>query len=196
MRAPVARSALPGKRRAGAAYNRAMVQTLQQMFAPAVMERLTLLANHVIGAEQAATQRLAPHAGKVLQFEALNWPPLLPSLPPLAWRITPAGLLEWCGLERTATPQLTVRVHAENPAALAARFAAGEAPRVEIDGDAQLATEVDWMMQNLRWDVAGDLERVFPPALANAIARMGHGMAAALRAALRGVDGLRDRWRK
>jgi hypothetical protein len=36
-------------------------------------------------------------------------------------------------------------------------------PPVDIEGDAQLAGDVNWLMQNLRWDVAADLERLFPP---------------------------------
>lgn len=172
-----------------------MLQTLQQMLAPAVLERLTLLANHVIGSEAVALSRLQPHAGKVVQLEAAQWPALLPPLPPLAWRITPAGMLEWCGLERTAAAELTVRLVADNPALLAARIFAGETPQAEVVGDAQLAADVNWLMQNLRWDAAADLERVFPPAVADALHRAGQAVARALRSALQGVETLRDRWR-
>lgn len=172
-----------------------MLQTLQQMLAPAVMERLTLLANHVIAAEPAAAERLAPHVGKSVQLEAAQWPSLLPSLPVLAWRITPAGLLEWAGSSPTTPPELTVRLMADNPALLAARLFAGEAPPAEIIGDAHLAGDVNWLMQNLRWDVAGDLERVFPAPVAGLLHRAGRGVAVALRTALQGVETLRDRWR-
>jgi ubiquinone biosynthesis protein UbiJ len=81
-----------------------MLHTLQQMFAPAVLERLTLLLNHVLGGETVATQRLLPHAGKVVQLELTAWPSLLPPPPLLAWRVTPAGLLEWCGPDPRAAP--------------------------------------------------------------------------------------------
>ena len=37
-------------------------------------------------------------------------PTTRPRRPPLAIRVTPAGLLEWCGMERDATPALTVRL--------------------------------------------------------------------------------------
>ena len=82
-----------------AAYNEEMLHALQQMLAPAVMERLTLIANHVLSSESGATARLLPHAGKSVALELPGWPSLLPPVPPLAWRITPAGLLGWCGLE-------------------------------------------------------------------------------------------------
>ena len=165
------------------------------MLAPAVMERLTLLVNHVLGGESVATARLLPHAGKVVALEVTAWPSLLPPVPPLAWRVTAAGLLEWCGLERQANAELTLRVAADNPALLAARALTGELPPVEIDGDAQLAGDVNWLMQNLRWDVAADLERVFPPPVANALHRVGSALAQALRVAVQGAADLKDRWR-
>ncbi len=178
-----------------AAYNEEMLHALQQMLAPAVMERLTLVANHVLSSESVATARLLPHAGKSVALELPGWPSLLPPVPPLAWRITPAGLLEWCGLEREAAAELTLRVAADNPALLAARLLTGELPPVEIVGDAQLAGDVNWLMQNLRWDVAADLERVFPPPLAQGLHRAGSALARAVRAAVQGASGLKDRWR-
>ena len=44
---------------APAAYNEEMLHALQQMLAPAVMERLTLLANHVLAGESVATDPVA-----------------------------------------------------------------------------------------------------------------------------------------
>jgi ubiquinone biosynthesis protein UbiJ len=82
-------------------------------------------------------QRLLPHAGKVVQIEAQGWPSLLPPLPPLAWRITPAGLLEWCGAEASPASELRLRWHADNPPWLAARVAAGDMPAVDVAGDAR-----------------------------------------------------------
>lgn len=149
-----------------------MLQTLPQMLAPAVMERVTLLVNHVLGAEAVATDRLMPHAGKTLQLQLDDWPRLLPPVPPLAWQVTPAGLLEWL-VDGPAVPTLTLRVAADNPALLAARVVGGQTPAVDLAGDAQLAGDVNWLMQNLRWDIAADLERVFPPVLAQALHRSG-----------------------
>jgi len=177
------------------AYNRVMLHTLHQMLAPAVMERLTLLLNHVLGGEAVATQRLLPHAGKVVQIEALGWPALLPPPPSLAWRITPAGLLEWCGAEAPPSSELRLRLPADNPAWLAARLVAGELPKVDVAGDAALAGDVNWLMQNLRWDLAADLERVFPPPVAAGLVRAGGALSRALLAAMQGAGALRDRWR-
>jgi len=173
-----------------------MLQTLQQMLAPAVMERLTLFANHVLGGEPVAVDKMRPHAGKVVQIEVVQWPALLPPWPPLAWRVTPAGLLEWCGSERDAAPELTVRLQADNPALLAVRLLGGEAPPTEIAGDSQLATDVNWLMQNLRWDLAADLERVFPAPLASAIHGAAQAVSRGVHGAVQGLDSLRDRWRR
>jgi ubiquinone biosynthesis protein UbiJ len=172
-----------------------MLHTLHQMLAPAVMERLTLLLNHVLGSEPVATQRLQPHAGKVVQIEAAGWPSLLPPPPSLAWRITPAGLLEWCGADPPPAPELRLRLAADNPALLAARLAGGELPPVDVAGDAALAGDVNWLMQNLRWDLAADLERIAPPPVAAALVQAGRALSRGVRAAVQGLGALRERWR-
>lgn len=171
-----------------------MLHTLPQMLAPAVMERVTLLLNQVLGAEPVACERLRPHAGKTLRIDAPGWPALLPPPPPLAWRITPAGLLEWCGPDTGVLPELRLEVSAAQPAQLLARLAAGQRPEVSISGDAQLAGDVDWLLQNLRWDAAGDLERVFPAPVAQALHAAGQALARGLAAAVQSVGGLRERW--
>jgi ubiquinone biosynthesis accessory factor UbiJ len=165
-----------------------MLHTLQAMLAPALSERLTLVINHVLNAEAVATARLRPHAGRTLALRLRGWPALLPAPPLLAWRITPAGLLEWCGSDGVADAgapaDLAVQLDAPNPALLLAKALAGEMPPVQIDGDAQLAGDVNWLLQNLRWDVAADLERVFGPTLAAPLHRVGRALAAALRKAI------------
>lgn len=171
-----------------------MLHTLQQMLTPAVMERVTLLLNHVLAAEPIAVQRLLPHAGKAVRLEVTSWPSLLPPPPAVLWRITPAGLLEWESPDSVAGAELGLRVDAPNPALLAAQLLAGERPPVEVAGDAALAGDVDWLIQNLRWDLASDLERVFPPALAAGLVRSGAMLAQGLRAAVQGVGTLRARW--
>jgi ubiquinone biosynthesis protein UbiJ len=172
-----------------------MLHTLNTLLAPAVMERLTLVINHVLGAETVATDRLKGHAGRTVELAASAWPALLPAPPVLAFRITPAGLLEWCGLERTASPDLAVRIDASNPALLLGRALGGELPPLAVDGDAVLAGDVNWLLQNLRWDVAADLERFFGPVVAQQLHRLGSAVAAALRVALQGAGQVRDRLR-
>lgn len=164
-----------------------MIHTLQALLAPALMERLVLVVNHVLDAEPAAKQRLLSQRGRVIELRLQDWPSLLPAPPVLAFKVTPAGLLEWCGASAGAEADLHMAVDASNPLALGARMAGGVMPAVDIDGDAQLAADVNWLLQNLRWDVAGDLERVFGPALAAPLYQLGSALARALRAATRGA---------
>lgn len=178
-----------------------MLQALQSLFAPAAMNRLTLVVNHVLVAEPVATERLRPHAGRRIALAPQAWPALLPPLPPLAFVVTPAGLLEWAGqapaagqaAAGAAGADLTVRFDASNPALLLASAISGETPPVDIDGDAQLAADVNWLMQNLRWDVEADLERFMGPAAAHQVYRLGSALARAVRTALQGAAALRRR---
>jgi len=163
-----------------------MLQNLNALLAPALMDRLVLVVNHVLSSEPQAVQRLLPHRGRVLRLDLAQWPRLLPPPPPLAFLVTPAGLVEWC--REPVDADLRVRLEAGNPAALALRVMGGEMPAVVIEGDAQLATDVDWLLKNLRWDVADDLQRLFGPAVAHELHRLGSGLARALRAALQGAS--------
>jgi ubiquinone biosynthesis protein UbiJ len=172
-----------------------MLQSLNSLLAPAVMERVTLALNHVLGAEAVATERLKPHAGRTLELTFAGWPALLPPPPPCAFRVTPAGLLEWSGLERAGAADLSVRIDASNPALQFAKLLAGEAPSVDIGGDAQLAGDVNWLIQNVRWDVAADLERFFGAVVAQQLVRLGSALARALRGAMQGAGQLRERLR-
>ncbi len=172
-----------------------MFQNLQSLLAPAVMERLTLVINHVLASESVATERLKPHAGRCIALTATGWPALLPPLPPCVFRVTPAGLLEWCGLAPQDAADLSLRLDASNPAALLARAVAGDMPAVAVEGDAVLAGDINWLLQNLRWDVAADLERAFGPAVAQQLHRLGSALARALRSALQGAAQVRDRLR-
>ncbi len=162
-----------------------MLQNLNALLAPALMDRLVLVVNHVIAAEPQAVQRLLPHRGRVLRLDLMQLPRLLPAPPPLAFVITPAGLVEWC--RDPVEADLRVRLDAPNPAALGLQALSGQMPALAIEGDVQLATDVDWLLKNLRWDVADDLERLFGPAVAHQVHKLGSGLARALRSAMQGV---------
>ena len=62
--------------------------------------------------------------------------------------------------------------------------------RNQSDGDAQLAGDVNWVLQNLRWGVAADMERLFGPTVAYPLHRLGSALARGLRSALQGASGL------
>lgn len=157
-----------------------MRPALYEMLAPAAVERLTLLINHVLGREPVAMERLKPYAGRVLLLQAEGWPALLPPWPTLAFRVTPAGLVEWCGQEAPAQPDLQVRLDASNPALLVLGAVSGRQPAVHVEGDARLAGDVNWLIENLRWDLADDLQRLLGPGPAQLLAQAGPAIQQAL----------------
>jgi ubiquinone biosynthesis protein UbiJ len=161
-----------------------MFETLQQLASTAFMERFTLWLNHVIASEAVAVRRLAPHTGRSIRLQATGWPSLLPPLPELSFVVTPAGLLEWTPNQPARTPDLELTVDASNPARSVMEGLAGRRPAVGIVGDAALATDVSWLMDNLRWDVQDDLARFIGPGPAHELARIGVTLATGLREAL------------
>ncbi len=165
------------------------------MLAPAALERLTLLLNHVLGSEPAAVERLRPHTGSAIEIQLDAWPALLPPPPHLRFRITPAGLLDWEGAPAAAAAELEVRLDGSNPALLLLDTLSGANPSVQVQGDAALATDVNWLFENLRWDIEADLERVLGVAAAHELARMGSWLARGVRAALQGAGSLAARVR-
>ncbi len=167
-----------------------MLHALNALVGNAAFERITLLVNHVLGAEPAATQRLRAHTGRCVQVHFDAWPGSLPPWPPIAFRVTPAGLLEWCGTEPPADPELRVSVDASNPALSMLHALIGARPKVDVSGDAAFATDLNWLFDNLRWDVQDDLERLVGAAPAREIARVAGGVAVGLREAARAVSGL------
>ena len=164
----------------------AMIEALRALLAPALMERLVLLVNHVVSSEPVAVERLRPHAGRLLRVEFEGWPRALPAPPLMAFRITPAGLVEWCA-DTPAEADLRLAVDASNPAALALQALAGQQPAMAIEGDVQFAADVDWLTKNLRWDPAADLEPLVGPALAHEITRFGSMLVSGLRQAMQGA---------
>ena len=168
---------------------------LHEMLAPAVMERLTLLINHVIGREAAAVARLQPHAGRTLSLKVTGVPPLLPPLPALDFRITLAGRLEWCGAEGVTEPDLTVQVQAPPPLEAVFGALSGQRPAVHVEGDADLAAAVNWLFDHLRWDVADDLHRLVGPGVAQGLVDLAARARAGLAEAARGASDFAARWR-
>jgi ubiquinone biosynthesis protein UbiJ len=76
-----------------------------------------------------------------------------------------------------------------------ARSLVGERPRIEVAGDAAFASDVNWLFDNLRWDVQDDLARIVGDAPAREITRLGRAVAAAVREAAHALDGLAARAR-
>lgn len=136
-----------------------------------MQHRLVLVLNHVLQQEPEAQARLKRQAGRLVEAH---------------WRVfsvrllaTPAGLLDLGPL--TQTPDLTLTLTDESPFALAQAALRGERPAVRIAGDVQLAAEVQWLVDHVRWDVEEDLARIFGDAPAHAMATAARRMAEAVR---------------
>jgi ubiquinone biosynthesis protein UbiJ len=93
--------------------------------------------------------------------------------------ITPAGLLDRA--QASAKPDLLVAVAADSPLVVLQSVLASKAPPVKIEGDVQLAAEMGWLAENLRWDVEEDLSRVLGDIPAHALADVGRRLVAGLK---------------
>ncbi len=156
---------------------------------PALTARLLLTANHVLLAEPAAVERLRAHRGRSLRLDWDAEPGPWPSPPPLHLRVSPAGLLEPADDAPPADAELRVRIALPAPARLVGQWLAGERPAVTVDGDAQFAADIAWLGENLRWDVAHDLDRLIGPAASHGLARVLGGVGAALAGLARRAGG-------
>ena len=123
-------------------------------------QRLVLFLNHVLMQEKEAQDRLARKKGSVLH---IRW-----GLFALDLLVTPAGLLDKASSD--AKPDLLVAVAAESPIVVLQSVMAGKPPPVKIEGDVQLAAELGWLAENLRWDFEEDLSRVVGDITAHAVA--------------------------
>ena len=168
-----------------------MPNPLTDLVLPAAAARFVLLANHVLAAAPAAAERLRQRAGKTLRIEVDGWRIPLPPPPPLALRITPAGLLEAVepGEPGGDEPDLRLQVDASQPLEAARRLATGEVPPVHVEGEAALAADMTWILAHVRWDIAADLERVVGGPLGDTVARAGEQVLAAARSLVQGVAG-------
>ena len=123
-------------------------------------QRLVLFLNHVLMQEKEAQDRLARKKGSVLH---IRW-----GLFALDLLITPAGLLDKANAD--AKPDLLIAVSVDSPLVLMQSVMAGKPPPVKIEGDVQLAAELGWLAENLRWDFEEDLSRVLGDIPAHAMA--------------------------
>jgi ubiquinone biosynthesis protein UbiJ len=177
-----------------------MLESFNALLGQAAVERVTLVINHVLASEPAATQKLRAHAGRRIHLQFNGWPAVLPRWPATNFLVTPAGLLEWlgpqdaaAGLEETPLADLEVRVDVSNPALAFAQALGGVRPKVSVAGDAAFAGDLNWLFDNLRWDVQDDLARVVGAAPARELTRLGATIAAAVREAVRTLSGLVQR---
>ena len=112
--------------------------------------RIVLLLNHVLMQEPQATSRLARQKGRavLVQWQSLSF----------KVSMTPAGLLDLA--PANAAADLVLTLTDPSPLALVQGLAQGGKPAVRIEGDVQLAAEVNWLTDHVRWDLEADLARI------------------------------------
>ncbi|QDL36672.1 hypothetical protein [Rhodoferax sediminis] len=137
-----------------------------------VQHRLVLFLNHVLLQESEAMARLARQKDRVVLAQWRSFA--------IKFVATPAGLLDLAAPD--AQPDLTLSMLEASPLELAQAALRGDKPAVRIEGDVQLAAEVNWLVDHVRWDAEEDLSRVLGDAPAHALGQ----------AARRMVDGLRQ----
>lgn len=137
-----------------------------------LQHRVVLLLNHVLQQEPEAMDRLARQRGRVAEVHWRSYS--------LALRATPAGLLNL--VEGATIPDLCIELTETSPLALAAVALRGEKPPIRIEGDVQLAAEINWLVDHVQWDLEEDLARLVGDAPAHALAQAVRRAAQALRA--------------
>ena len=132
--------------------------------------RTVLLLNHVLMQEPQAMERLARQKGHVvrMQWRTMTFKVL----------VTPAGLLD------VATPDaeadLALVITEESPLVIAQELMQGGKPAVRIEGDVQLAAEVSWLIDHVRWDLEEDMARLLGDAPAHALMQAVRALAQAV----------------
>lgn len=136
-----------------------------------MQQRMVLFLNHVLMQEKEAMDRLVRQKGRIarVQWRAYS----------MALVITPAGLFNLA--PETAAPDLQLHVTETSPFALAQTALRGDKPSIRIEGDVQLAAEINWLVDHVRWDLEEDLARVIGDAPAYTMAQAARSMASALR---------------
>ncbi len=139
-----------------------------------VQQRVVLLLNHVLMQEPAARDRLQRQKGRQVR---------------VCWRdqvfqcsFTPAGLVEFITPDASdKAADLVLRVNEPSPFELAKTVLQGEKPAIRIEGDVQLAAEVNWLIDHVRWDPEEDLSRLIGDAPAHTLVQSAKHVVDALR---------------
>lgn len=122
-----------------------------------LQDKLVIVLNHVLSQESAATERLRRQKGRHI---AVAW-----REHHLQWRITPAGLLERA--TDTQAADLRVQINEDSPLNLMQGLIKGAKPAMRIEGDVLLASEINWLVDHVRWDAEEDLSRIMGDAAAH-----------------------------
>jgi ubiquinone biosynthesis protein UbiJ len=122
-------------------------------------QRVVLLLNHVLMQEPEAMARLERQAGRTLEA---RWHHFQVQL-----LITKAGLFDVPtiaspnGADTVLVPaDLVITLQDVSVGPILGAVMQGEKPAIKIEGDVQLAAEINWLVDNVRWDIEEDLSRI------------------------------------
>jgi ubiquinone biosynthesis protein UbiJ len=135
-----------------------------------VHRRIVLLLNHVLMQEPQAVARLVRQKGRVV---LMRWRSLT-----FRVVVSPAGLLNLAAEDPDA--DLVLELTEDSPLTVAQDLVRGEKPAVRIEGDVQLAAEVSWLIDHVRWDIEEDLARIVGDATASALVQTARSIALAM----------------
>jgi ubiquinone biosynthesis accessory factor UbiJ len=136
-----------------------------------IQRRIVLLLNHVLQQEPEAMTRLIKKKGQIAD---VKWREIA-----IKFIVTPAGLLDLAPAD--AAPDLTLEVTQQSPLQIVQALLKGDKPEIRIEGDVQLAAEVNWLVDHVRWDVEEDLARIVGDVPAHAIGQAARRIGDALR---------------
>ena len=134
-------------------------------------QRLVLFLNHVLMQEKEAMDRLVRQKGRIARVQWRQYS--------VALLVTPAGLFDVA--PEDATPDLMLEVSETSPFSLAQTALRGDKPSIRIEGDVQFAAEINWLVDNVKWDVEEDLARVIGDVPAHTIAKVARTASQGLR---------------
>ncbi|MBV8250213.1 MAG: hypothetical protein JO200_17420 [Comamonas sp.] len=134
-------------------------------------QRLVLFLNHVLMQEQEAMERLVRQKGRTARVQWRQYS--------MALLVTPAGLFDVA--PAGAEPDLLLEITETSPLSLAQTALRGDKPAIRIEGDVQFAAEINWLVDNVQWDVEEDLARVIGDVPAHTVAKLARTAAQGLR---------------
>ena len=140
-------------------------------FVSETQQRVVLFLNHIVMQEPQAMERLVRQTGRIALVQWRQFS--------MALVVTPAGLFNLAA--EGAQPDLRLQVTDTNPLAMAQAALRGDKPAIRIEGDVQLAADINWLVENLSWDVEEDLARVIGDVPAHTLANLALAAANAIR---------------
>jgi len=136
-----------------------------------LQQKLVLFINHVLLASAEALPRTRALAGRSVQ---LRWQSVT-----LHWVFTPVGLLEQA--DPASPADLSLSLGDLGITELAEHAWRGQRPPLRIEGDVEMASSINWLVDHVRWNYQEDLSRMVGDAPAQAMLVLGQRLLQGLR---------------